>query len=449
MAEDIKYADAVSESKTIETKLDLLFKDIEDPAGGEDYTRTTIYKDGDEARTFVKTSMDRLGVLEPVIQKEEEDRDNRSEYTDWKSRNKEAVNALEDAKDTNEKTAEQPAAWSSIFFDQLQKDNTTVKEAHDAGLIYKANRSFATGNALWKTLFQESYGAAATQSFSVERLRDYRTDIQDRVALELEPDLASIIPMIQTALGQVSYLKQTITTKAVDSRAEGGEAAEADISYADVQVTLENVSAQLPITEQMLEDRPSIEAMLDLDLRDIFRETINNATLKGLNTPIITGVNEISGIGTQAVLHNADPDVKSYNIMAGVRKQITSIRSDGKTRPTHAILTPELYEMVRLGRDLAGGAGTGQFLMGPPNLAGPPMLWGVAVIESDAQTANRITTGNFSRFARYFTRGGLTIELGYSEDDWVKFKRTLRANLRMAFVYTRATAFNLATVATT
>ena len=81
----------------------------------------------------------------------------------------------------------------------------------------------------------------------------------------------------------------------------------------------------------------------------------------------------------------------------------------------------------------------GIYIWGNPSEAGPERIWGLPVVQSDAQTENTAIVVDVN-FTQLFTRRGLDVQVGYQSDDFIKGRKAIRADLRVAFVAYRATA---------
>jgi len=83
----------------------------------------------------------------------------------------------------------------------------------------------------------------------------------------------------------------------------------------------------------------------------------------------------------------------------------------------------------------------GIYIWGNPSEAGPMRLWGLPVVDTDAQTEGTGLTGDFANFCQLFERQGVEVEFGYVNTDFTDGKKRMRAGLRVAFIVTRGAAF--------
>ena len=73
-------------------------------------------------------------------------------------------------------------------------------------------------------------------------------------------------------------------------------------------------------------------------------------------------------------------------------------------------------------------------------------MWGLPVIQSDADSVGTGYVGSFQpAWIALIERSGIDIQVGYIGDQFVQGKRTIRAQMRAAFILFRPEAFSLVT----
>ena len=83
----------------------------------------------------------------------------------------------------------------------------------------------------------------------------------------------------------------------------------------------------------------------------------------------------------------------------------------------------------------------GIYIWGSPSEAGEARIWGLPVVVTDAETENTALVGDFDNFCQLFERRGIELKIGFNNDDFTTGKQTMRADMRVAFVVFRPTAF--------
>ena len=83
----------------------------------------------------------------------------------------------------------------------------------------------------------------------------------------------------------------------------------------------------------------------------------------------------------------------------------------------------------------------GIYIWGSPSEAGPERIWGLPVVKAQGLTEGTGVVGDFENFSLLVERKGMTIKVGYQNDDFIKNQRSIVAEIRVAFVVTRPAAF--------
>ena len=116
---------------------------------------------------------------------------------------------------------------------------------------------------------------------------------------------------------------------------------------------------------------------------------------------------------------------------------MTKIRVTGRAIPTHHVMHPTDWQNVRLLRTVDG-----VYIWGNPSEAGPERLWGLPVVQCDADVAATGYVGSFlPAFVTLFEKRGIDVQIGFVGTQFTEGKRTVRADMRAALVFTRPAAF--------
>jgi HK97 family phage major capsid protein len=164
----------------------------------------------------------------------------------------------------------------------------------------------------------------------------------------------------------------------------------------------------------------------------MLRARLDSQLLTGNGTaPNLEGLNSVTGINTTAKGSLPTPDA----IYSSIRK----CRSVGFANPTAVFVHPSDWEAIRLLRDA-----NGQYIYGSPAVAAPVSVFGIPVTETTAATENTISLGDLQGYAGLFVRRGVDIETGWTGTQFTEGEVTIRATMRVAIAWFRASA--LATV---
>ncbi len=235
------------------------------------------------------------------------------------------------------------------------------------------------------------------------------------------------IPGGRTGQAAIVYMEETTVTSAAAERDEAATYAESALELTERTNTVRSIGTALPVTDEQLDDVEQVRSYLNLRLAFLVRQRLDLQILVGNGAaPNLRGINNLSGIQTQAKGTDPEPDA----IYKGMRK----IRVTGRANPMVVYAHPNDWETIRLLR-----TADGVYIWGNPSEAGPMRIWGVLVVETDAQTENTVLISD-SSFLQLFMRQDVTIEIGYNSDDFVKGRVTFRAGLRAAFVGYRPAA---------
>ena len=208
----------------------------------------------------------------------------------------------------------------------------------------------------------------------------------------------------------------------------GGYKPEGAWAFQVATAVVKTIAEWVPVTKRALADVAQLEGLINDELRaDILEEEedqILNGSGSGEN---FYGINNTSGIQTQAW---------ATDLFTTIRKGVTKCRTVGRVNPTALVLNPADAERIDLAQD-----GENRYYYGGPQAIGQRTIWGVPVVESEAQASGTGLLGDFSK-AVLWDREQTTVTMTDSHADF--FIRNLVAILaeeRLAFGVVRPTAF--------
>jgi HK97 family phage major capsid protein len=239
--------------------------------------------------------------------------------------------------------------------------------------------------------------------------------------------LLDVIPAGPTDMAAVVYMDETTRTHSAAERSEGGTYAEDAFAYTQRTETVRSIGTSLPVTDEQLEDVAGLQTLIDNRLTFSLRQRLDGQILVGDgNAPNLTGIKNKASIQTQAKSTDSAPDA--------FFKAMTKVRVTGRALPNLAIAHPTDWQNIRLLR-----TADGIYIWGSPSEAGPERMWGLNVVQCDADSAG---TGYVvdTTFMQYYEKKGAIVEVGFSGTQFVEGKRTLRATLRGTLVIFRAAA---------
>ena len=270
------------------------------------------------------------------------------------------------------------------------------------------------------TLFETTAGWAPETTRSGLVVDDAQRPVQ----------VTDLIPQITTAQNAYVYMEETTFTNNAAEVAEGGTYGEAALVLTERSSSVRKIGVWLPVTDEQLEDEPGARAYVNRRLPFMLRQRLDGQILTGNGTaPNLEGVNNVTGIQTQAKSTDPVPDA--------VYKAMTKVRVTGRAMPNAVVFHPNDWQDVRLLR-----TSDGIYIWGNPSDAGPERIWGIQVVQSDAQTENTAVVGDWANFSLLAVRRGIDVQVTNSHSTYfVEGKQAIRADMRAALVFTRPAAF--------
>lgn len=237
------------------------------------------------------------------------------------------------------------------------------------------------------------------------------------------------IPGGRTGSAAIVYMEETTVTNNAAERNEDAAYAESALELTERTNTVRSIGTSLPVTDEQLEDELQVQSYLNMRLPFLVRQRLDSQILVGDGSaPNLRGINNLVGIQTQAKGSDPVPDA--------FYKAMTLVRITGRAMPNVCYVHPNDWQAIRLLR-----TNQGVYIWGNPSEAGPLRLWGINVVETDAQTENTGLTGDALNFTQLFIRRDVVVEIGLVDDDFKDGRQTMRCGVRAAFVGYRPEAF--------
>ena len=237
--------------------------------------------------------------------------------------------------------------------------------------------------------------------------------------------ILDLITVGDTDSDTVEYVRQDAFTNTAAETAEAtsattGTKPEATIAFTKVTEAVKNIAHWVPATRRSLRDAGQLRTIVEGLLRYGLNLRMENQVVSGDGTgENIRGIVNTSGVLTQAKGTDSVADA--------IHKAITQVRL-GYVDPNGIGLHPNDWEVVRLSKD-----GQGQYLLGPPGMAGAEQLWGLPVAVTAAVPDDTGLVGDW-RYATLWLREAAQILASDSHDDFfVKNLVVILAEIPAAF----------------
>lgn len=266
-----------------------------------------------------------------------------------------------------------------------------------------------------------------------------RTDIVEMLGRK-PLTIRSLVSNRRTTTDTVEYVAETshtnaaavvpeATSSALDaSVSAGGYKPEGSWAFEVRTAVVKTIAEWVPVTKRAMADVAQLEGLINDELRADILEAEEDEILNGDGSgEHFTGINEVSGIQTQAF---------STDLFETLRKAVTKARTVGRVNPNALVLNPADAELIDLAKD-----GENRYYYGGPQSLGQRTVWGIPVVESESQPEHTGLLGDFSK-AVLWDREQTTVTMTDSHADF--FIRNLVAVLaeeRLAFGVVRPTAF--------
>lgn len=234
--------------------------------------------------------------------------------------------------------------------------------------------------------------------------------------------VVDLIPQDNTEQAAASYIEETTNTNNAAPVAEGGVKPESAIVYTPRTVPVEVIATNIPVTEQQLRTVSGVEAILRNKLGLFVGLSEENQVLNGTGvSPQLQGIRTRTGLQTTAV--GAAPDDRLLALL----RAIFMIRVGVYREPNAIVQHPNDWQDVLGMKD-----STGAYLFGGPQAQTPNILWGITVIPTTAMTVGTSLVGDFATGAHISRQLGLTIDVGFINDDFNRNIRRLRAETALS-----------------
>lgn len=240
-----------------------------------------------------------------------------------------------------------------------------------------------------------------------------------------------ILTSVPISSNMANSLREASWTNSAAEVSQGAAKNESDISFEQYNVAITTVAHWIKVSNQLLADAPAIARYIDTRLRDGLAQRVDRQLLLGNGTsPNLSGFTD-SGNYTAYTPTSDDLLVDAIN-----RAKYTLWAAG--YQPTAVVVNPADWGAMERARESAGG---GMYLYGLPGMNAGTNPFGLRVVLSTHLTAGKILIGDFSNSATLWTREGVTVEMGYINDDFTKNLVTIRAEERLGLGVERAAAF--------
>lgn len=280
-------------------------------------------------------------------------------------------------------------------------------------------------DSVMKTLAQRSSVTSSTQAVRLPDIGqiEYLDPVISRIFrhVSLGPD----------SNATVRYMDQNAVTRNADMKAEGEEAPESAIEWAERAMDVKKILDSIPVTLEAFRDVNMIAGELDQLLRVnlALKEDQQHYSGSGAGNNN-KGVYTYAGALTFAAPHALAGSVENanvYDLVAAVRVAIMD-GAQGKYSPSFVLMSPTDIFKYKVLKGIDG-----HYLLPPFVTTDGRVIDGLPVIESSQVSVNTLVVGD-ARYGTIYDLGGVEIEMGYVDDQFTKDTMTIKGRKRSALL---------------
>ena len=237
--------------------------------------------------------------------------------------------------------------------------------------------------------------------------------------------IRDLIPTVETDSGSVQYLEETGFTNNAAMVSEGDEKPQSELTYELKTVAVLTLAHFFKASNQVLSDISTMQQQIET--RGIYGLALveDSQLLNGSGLG-----NNLRGLRTAAQAYAGGGGTK----IDIIRRAITQLE-DADFNATGTVLNPADWEDMQLAKDADGN-----YIIGAPQGANPPTLWNRPVVVTSAIGSSTFLVGAFDQAALIYDRMQPRLDIGTTDDDFVRNLIVLRFESRLAQAVIRPSA---------
>jgi HK97 family phage major capsid protein len=264
--------------------------------------------------------------------------------------------------------------------------------------------------------------------YRAERVPGMLTQIQNR-----QLRIRDLIAPGTTISSSIEYPQETGFTNNADMVAEATLKPESSIKYGLKTAPVRKIAHWMRASQEILADAPGLKSMIDERLRYglAFKEDVALLTGNGIGQNLL-GINAVA----TAYAKPAGAVVAGETPIDRLRLGMLQVTL-AEYPATGFVLNPIDWFNIEVVKDAAGG----YILANPASLTGKT-LWGLPVVDTQAQPVGKFTTGAWRMAAQIFDREQAAVTVSSEDrDNFVNNLVTILAEERLALTIYRPQAF--------
>ena len=204
--------------------------------------------------------------------------------------------------------------------------------------------------------------------------------------------------------------------------AEGAAKSQADFDLVVASANVKKVTAYIKVTKEMLDDVELMRSEIDQELTELINLKIDDQLLNGTGLTV-----NLTGITTNATAWAAGAfalTIPTPNVFDVIRTAINQVRVN-LFEPNYIVMHPTDVAKMDLAK-----ASDGHYVLPPFISNDGTTVSGIRVVSNTGVTVDNFLVGDFTKYGVRF-KEGLTINVGYENDDFTKNLVTILAEARL------------------
>jgi len=204
--------------------------------------------------------------------------------------------------------------------------------------------------------------------------------------------------------------------------AEGAAKSQADFDLVLASASVKKVTAYIKVTKEMLDDVALLRSEIDQELTELINLKIDDQILSGSGSGAnLTGITTNATAWAAGAFANAVPTPNKTDVLRVAINQVMV----GQFQPNYIVMHPTDVASM----DLQKGE-DGHYLLPPFATIGGTSVKGIPIIANTGMTIDKFLVGDFTKSGVRF-KEGLTVNVGYENDDFTKNLVTILAEARL------------------
>jgi len=204
--------------------------------------------------------------------------------------------------------------------------------------------------------------------------------------------------------------------------AEGAAKSQADFDLVVASANVKKVTAYIKVTKEMLDDVELMRSEIDQELTELINLKIDDQLLNGTGLTVnLTGITTNATAWAAGAFALSIPTPNKWDVL---RTAINQVRVN-LFEPTYIVMHPTDVTSMELSK-----GEDGHYIMPPFAAQDGSNVAGIRVVANTGVTIDKFLVGDFSKSGVRF-KEGLTINVGYENDDFTKNLVTILAEARL------------------